>query len=118
MLQKESVLDVNDSSGYLKTKIISIFKGVYSKPSSIVFLAKKKVKKNFSMLDKKKLGIIVGTRYGVLRKSGIKIIHSKNVVVLLQDFTTFFNVRFKGAFFSEIKKSSISKLNVLNRHYV
>jgi ribosomal protein L14 len=118
MLQKESVLDVNDSSGYIKTKIISIFKGVYSRPASIVFLAKKKVKKNFNTLDKKKLGIVVGTKYGVVRKSGIKVSHSKNVVVLLQDFTTFFNVRFKGAFFSEIKKTSISKLNVLNRYYV
>ena len=118
MVQKESIMDVNDSSGYIKTKIISIYKGKYSRHSSFVYLARKKVHKNFSNLDKKKLGVIVGTKYGVVRKSGIKVLHSKNVVVLLQDFTTFLNVRFKGAFFLEIKKTAISKLNVLNRYYV
>lgn len=118
MVQKESIMDVNDSSGYIKTKIIGIFKGSYAKPSFFVFLARKKLKKNSSLLEKKKLGLVVGTKYGICRRSGITVRHSKNVVVILQDFTTFFNFRFKGAFFSEVKKTHLAKINLLFRFFI
>jgi ribosomal protein L14 len=118
MLFKESILFVNDNTGIIKAKLISYYNGNYAKPGSIVYLARKKLKKGFILAEKKKLGLVVGTRFGVRRFSGIKIQHSKNTVLILQDRNSFLGARFHGAFFSEIKNSEFVKLGLSSRYFI
>lgn len=118
MLFKESVVCVNDNTGIIKAKLISHFNGNYAKPGSVIFLARKKLRKGFILAEKKKLGIVVGTRFGVRRKSGLKIQHSKNTILILQDRNSFLGARFHGAFFSEIKNTEFVKLGLSSRFFV
>ena len=118
MLFKETILHVNDNTGILKAKLICYYTGQYAKVGSIVFLARKKLKKGFQLPEKKKLGIIVGTKFGIKRKSGIKVQHSKNVSLILQDKNSFLGARFHGAFFSEIKNTEFVKSGLSSRYYI
>jgi ribosomal protein L14 len=118
MLFKETILVVNDNTGIIKAKLICHFTGNYAKAGSLVFLARKKLKKGFVMAEKKKLGLVVGTRFGTRRLSGIKVQHSKNIVLILQDRTSFLGARFHGAFFSEIKNSEFVKLGLSSRYFI
>lgn len=118
MLFKETVLHVNDNTGIIKAKLICYYTGKHAKVGSIVFLARKKLKKGFQLPEKKKLGIVVGTKFGVKRKSGIKVQHSKNVSLILQDKNSFLGARFHGAFFSEIKNTEFVKSGLSSRFYI
>ena len=118
MLFKETIININDNSGFIKAKIINFYKGSFATVGSFVYLAKKKVRKNTFLNEKKKLGIIIGTRFGVRRKSGIKVIHSMNSGLLIQDKSTLLGSRFLGPISLEIKNTALSKSLVFNRFFV
>jgi ribosomal protein L14 len=117
MLLKETVVDVVDNSNIIKAKIIS-HRGLYAFVSSIVYIARKKLRKGTKLLEKKKYGLVVGSRFGVRRLSGVKLIHSKNSIIILQDSITPLSSRFSGCFFLEVKSFFSAKPLISLKYFV